>query len=61
MSTPTNTLSPKSRTNYTENRIKVTEKHKPKTASRYTGTKTTSELRSALCVDSRTSYDIFNR
>ena len=32
-----------------------------KVAQKYTGTKSTSELRSALCVDSHASYDIFNR
>ena len=61
MSTQVYTTSSRSRTLYTENRIKATEKSKIKSASRYTGTKTTAELRSALCVDSYSAYDIFNK
>ena len=61
MSTSKYSQSTQSRTLYTENRIKDTEKSKIKSASRYTGTKTTAELRSALCVDSYSAYDIFNQ
>ena len=61
MSTSKYSQSTQSRTLYTENRIKDTQIRKPKVAKRYTGTKSTSELRSALCVDSHTSYDIYNR